>query len=236
MKPQGSPSRLGRYLPNTFFFWFTKTKFCGLNFLHNCKQRTNQHISRTKLEVRAQIKNPLSLASEVQISTKFWYVQLVLLVWQVTKAPREVACHGPTRNWLLHHTTTFVFSSLFLLVYIEIVFCKLRFGSLLVDMNTGATLSDRPTPQSSAPIDPCLALQSLAPIDLRSGCSDGYWDMPSRSSSVRQGGSSIPPIGNDPKPPLASIALFLWWWECDRLDTTRDSVRSHSRSADNILC
>jgi len=65
---------------------------------------------------------------------------------------------------------------------------------------------------------------------------DCKWVVLSRSRRVTQGGSSIPPILQWSKPPLASIALSLWWWECDRSGTTGDSVHSHSRSAKKMFC
>jgi hypothetical protein len=204
------------------------------NFLHNCKQRTNQHISN---DTKSTGTNKESSKPDVRSPDRreYRYVQLELQVREVTKAPK-LSCVSPTRNCLIHHATTFLCFPLFFFSFI-CFFGKLQFGSFLVDMNTGTTLSDGSTDlQSSAPIDPCLSLiQSIYGVPLqRSGCK---WDMLSRSSSMTH---RVAPVYTThwqwSKPLLASIALSLWWWECDRLGTTRDSVRSHSKSAKNILC
>jgi hypothetical protein len=169
------------------------------NFLHNCKQRTNQHISN---DTKSTGTNKESSKPDVRSPDRreYRYVQLELQVREVTKAPK-LSCVSPTRNCLIHHATTFLCFPLFFFSFI-CFFGKLQFGSFLVDMNTGTTLSDGSTDlQSSAPIDPCLSLiqsiygvpacRSSVPVANGTCCPDP----PVWHTGWLQ---YIPPIGNDP--------------------------------------
>lgn len=86
------------------------------NFLHNCKQRTNQHISN---DTKSTGTNKESSKPDVRSPDRreYRYVQLELQVREVTKAPK-LSCVSPTRNCLIHHATTFLCFPLFFFSFI----------------------------------------------------------------------------------------------------------------------